>query len=512
MSDRTARLEALRTRTAPLAMSAAEFREVGHQLVDLVAERLAAVPESPLTRSESPVELRALLGAGRPMPVDGEPAGPLVTEAARQLFDHSLFNGHPRFFGYITSSPAPIGMFGDFLAAAVNQNVGAWSLSPLATEIECQAVRWMAELIGFPGNAGGLFVSGGNMANFVGVLAARAAAAGWDVRAEGLSRGALVLYGSAETHTWIQKAADLFGFGTNTIRWIPTDSELRMDVAALRRAIDADRRAGLQPFLVVGTAGSVSTGAIDPLADIAAVCREHKLWFHVDGCYGAVAAEVPGAPESLRALSQADSIAVDPHKWLYAPLEAGCVLVRDPEALRRAFSYHPAYYHFDEQVVNFFELGPQNSRGFRALKVWLALRQVGRDGYRRMIADDMLLAQHLFERVSQHPDFEPLTQSLSISTFRYVPARLRPSIGEDATETYLDRLNHELLVAIERSGDAFLSSAVVNGRFALRACVVNFHTSLADIEALLPLVSHLGNDADAALRREPAEPFVTAGH
>jgi len=285
-----------------------------------------------------------------------------------------------------------------------------------------------------------------------------------------------------------------------------------MDVAALRRAIDADRRAGLQPFLVVGTAGSVSTGAIDPLADIAAVCREHKLWFHVDGCYGAVAAEVPGAPESLRALSQADSIAVDPHKWLYAPLEAGCVLVRDPEALRRAFSYHPAYYHFDEQVVNFFELGPQNSRGFRALKVWLALRQVGRDGYRRMIADDMLLAQHLFERVSQHPDFEPLTQSLSISTFRYVPARLRPSIGEDATETYLDRLNHELLVAIERSGDAFLSSAVVNGRFALRACVVNFHTSLADIEALLPLVSHLGNDADAALRREPAEPFVTAGH
>jgi glutamate/tyrosine decarboxylase-like PLP-dependent enzyme len=501
MIDRT-RLEALRTRTAPLAMSAGEFRAVGHQLVDLVAERLEGIPGAPLTRGESPAQLRALLGADRPMPVDGEAAGPLVSETAAQLFEHSLFNGHPRFHGYITSSPAPIGMFGDFLAAAVNQNVGAWSLSPLATEIECQAVRWMAELIGFPLNAGGLFVSGGNMANFVAVLAARAAAAGWDVRAEGLSHGTLVLYGSAETHTWIQKAADVFGFGTNAIRWIPTDAEQRMDVSALRRAIDADRRAGLQPFFVVGTAGSVSTGAVDPLAEIAAVCREYTLWFHVDGCYGAVAAQVPGAPDSLQALDLADSIAVDPHKWLYAPLEAGCVLVRDPETLRRAFSYHPAYYHFDEQVVNFFELGPQNSRGFRALKVWLALRQVGRDGYRRMIADDMLLSAHLFERVSQHPEFERFTQSLSICTFRYVPVDLRDLRGDGEVERYLDRLNRELLVAVERSGDAFLSSAVVQGRFALRACIVNFHTSLDDIEALLPLVSRLGQRTDAALRRE----------
>jgi len=510
MSDRTARLDALRTRTAPLAMSAGEFREIGHQLVDLVAERLAAVPDSPLTRGESPAQVRALLGGERPLPVEGEAAGSLIIEAAGQLFDHSLFNGHPRFFGYITSSPAPIGMFGDFLAAAVNQNVGAFSLSPLATEIECQTVRWMAELIGFPQDAGGLFVSGGNMANFVGVLAARAAAAG-NVRAGGMGRNSLVLYGSAETHTWIQKAADLFGFGTDAIRWIPADAQQRMSVAALRSAIEADRRAGLQPFLVVGTAGSVSTGAIDPLDEIAAVCREQALWFHVDGCYGAVAAGVPGVPEGLRALSLADSIAVDPHKWLYAPVEAGCVLVRDREALRRAFSYHPAYYHFDEQVVNFFELGPQNSRGFRALKVWLALRQVGRDGYRRMIADDILLAEYLYERVSRHPEFEPVTQSLSITTFRYVPADLRPSAGDEATGAYLDRLNRELLVAVERSGDAFLSSAVVNGRFALRACVVNFHTSLNDIEALLPLVSRLGREADAALRQEPVEPYVAAG-
>jgi aromatic-L-amino-acid decarboxylase len=399
-------------------------------------------------------------------------------------------------------------MFGDFLAAALNQNVGAWGLSPMASEIECQAVRWMAELIGFPQTGGGLFVSGGNMANFVGVLAARAALAGWDVRAEGLTRGSLVLYGSAETHTWIQKAADLFGFGTNAIRWVPTDADQRMDVSALRRQIDADRKAGLQPFFVAGTAGSVSTGAVDPLPEIAALCREEKLWFHVDGAYGAVAAQVPGVPDSLRAVAEADSVAVDPHKWLYAPLEAGCVLVRDPEALRRAFSYHPAYYHFDEQVANFFELGPQNSRGFRALKVWLALRQVGRDGYNRMIADDMLLATHLHELVATHPEFEAATKWLSITTFRYVPVDLRGAVGQEAVEAYLDRLNRELLAAIERSGEAFVSNAVVAGRFLLRACVVNFHTSLEDIEALVPLVSRLGQEIDGALRRESAAPLT----
>jgi glutamate/tyrosine decarboxylase-like PLP-dependent enzyme len=511
MSDRTARIEALRGRTAPLAMSQDEFRDIGHQLVDLVADRLARIPDRPLTPGETPSRVRAVLRAERTLPIAGEDAGQVLTDTAERLFDHSLFNGHPRFFGYITSSPAPIGMFGDFLAAALNQNVGAWGLSPLATEIECQAVRWMAELLGYPTGCGGLFVSGGNMANFVGVLAARAAAADWNVRAEGLSHRSLVLYGSAETHTWIQKAADLFGFGTNAIRWIPTDAQQRMDVAALRRQISEDRRAGLRPFFVAGTAGSVSTGAVDPLGEIAVVCREEGLWFHVDGAYGAVAACVPGVPDSLKALAEADSVAVDPHKWLYAPVEAGCVLVRDPDALRRAFSYHPAYYHFDEQVVNFFELGPQNSRGFRALKVWLALRQVGRDGYRQMIADDILLAEHLYECVSSHPELEPASQSLSITTFRYVPSDLRASAGLPDTEAHLDRLNRELLDAVERSGEAFVSSAVIGGRFVLRACVVNFHTSLEDIEALPALVTRLGRDIDARLRRE-ADAMAAVAH
>jgi aromatic-L-amino-acid/L-tryptophan decarboxylase len=509
-------LEALRQRKAPLDMQPGEFREIGHRLVDQIADRLAKVPDGLVTPDESPADLRRALGAEHTLPLAGTDAGRLVSEATKLLFDHSLFNGHPRFFGYITSSPAPIGMFGDFLAAALNQNVGAWRLAPLATEIEGQAVRWIAELIGFPSNCGGLLVSGGNMANFVCFVAARAAraraiggpqGAPWDVRKEGLSREErpLLVYASMETHTWIQKAADLFGLGTDAIRWIATDDEQRMDPSALRRRIEQDLQLGNRPFLVVGTAGSVSTGAIDSLPDIAAICREHELWFHVDGAYGALAAQAPGSPANLRALGDADSVAVDPHKWLYAPLEAGCALVRDADKLRSAFSYHPTYYHFDDQVVNYHDYGPQNSRGFRALKVWLALRQVGRAGYLKMIGDDMLLARHLHQILARHPEFEAMTQSLSITTFRYVPPDLRPQLGSEKVENYLGQLNQNLLAAVEKSGEAFLSNALVGGTFALRACIVNFHTSLGDIEALPLLLSRLGKEADTALGRARLE-------
>ncbi|HYS24176.1 MAG TPA: aminotransferase class V-fold PLP-dependent enzyme [Vicinamibacterales bacterium] len=497
----TTDIDTLRGRTAPLDMTAADFRTAGHRLVDQIAGWLDTLASGRVTHDESPAEVRDALRADRGLPETGMDAQALLDEAAQLLFDHSLFNGHPRFFGYITSSPAPIGALGDLLASAINQNVGAWRLSPMATEIEAQTVRWIAELIGFPAGCGGLLVSGGNMANFVCFLAARAAKAP-EARTGGLRAGSgpLLAYGSMDTHTWIQKAADMFGLGTDAIRWIPIDAEQRMDVAALEQQIAVDRNNGGVPFLVVGTAGSVGTGVVDPLPDIAAVCRRHDIWFHVDGAYGALAARVPGAPDGLRALSDADSVAVDPHKWLYAPLEAGCVLVRRPEDLLRAFSYHPSYYHFDHEVTNYFDYGPQNSRGFRALKVWLALRQVGLAGYLAMIGDDMRLARQLHALVQQHPDFEAMTQHLSITTFRYVPRDLRPVAPTAETETYLQRLNQELLTRVERSGEAFLSTATVNGRFALRACIVNFRTSLADIEALLPLLARLGRDADRALR------------
>jgi aromatic-L-amino-acid decarboxylase len=387
----------LSNRDSPLHIGPDRFRQIGHQLVDQIAALLESIPNRPVTRDESPSSIRDALGLKGRLPENGGDPGTLLATAARLVADHSLFNGHPRFFGYITSSPAPVGMLADFLASALNPNVGGWLLSPAATEIEAQTIRWIAELIGYPVGCGGLLVSGGNMANFVCFLAARAAGAGWDVRADGISDGSrprLRCYASAETHTWIQKAADLAGIGTAGIRWIPTDRRQRMDVAQLAGRLAADKAAGDLPFIVVGTAGSVSTGAVDPLGEIGSLCREQGVWFHVDGAYGGFAAAVPDASADLRALADADSVAVDPHKWLYAPLEAGCALVRDPEALRRAFSYHPPYYHFEEQATNYVDFGPQNSRGFRALKVWLALQQAGASGYRRMIEDDIALSRH----------------------------------------------------------------------------------------------------------------------
>ncbi|HTM04094.1 MAG TPA: aminotransferase class V-fold PLP-dependent enzyme [Vicinamibacterales bacterium] len=490
------------TRRAPIDMSDTAFRAAGHALVDQIADWLAAMPEGPIVRDQAPSAIRDVLGADQALPPSGSAdAGALLADTAGLLFRHSLFNGHPRFFGYVTSSPAPIGALADLLASAVNQNVGAWRLSPLATEIEAQTIRWIAELIGVPTDAGGLLVSGGNMANFVCFLAARAAKAPAGTRRAGLRSlpQPLRVYVSTETHTWIHKAADLFGLGTDAIRWIPTDGDQRMDMTALQSQILADRAAGGLPFLVVGTAGTVSTGAVDPLAAIADVCRRHDLWFHVDGAYGAFAARVPGAPVDLQAMAMADSVAVDPHKWLYAPLEAGCALVRRPAHLLQAFSYHPDYYHFDHDVTNYFDYGPQNSRGFRALKVWLALRQAGASGCLDMIGDDMRLSRRLHDSVSGHAELEALSQHLSIATFRYVPLDLRPASDPEA-QKYISRLNQELLSRIERSGELFLSSAIVHGLFALRACIVNFRTSEADVDAIPAVIARVGREVDAQLR------------
>jgi len=481
-------------RESPLAMQPEEFRALGHQLIDRIAGFLAELPQQRVNPAESPATIREALNATRTLPKNGADPAPLLGNAADLLFAHSLFNGHPRFWGYITSSAAPIGALAELLAAAVNPNVGAWDLSPIASEIEAQTIRWIAEMLAYPTTCAGLFVSGGNMANIVCFLAARQAKASHNVRTEGVDGTRLRTYCSKETHTWIQKAADISGLGTNSIRWIPTNADQQMDVTALREQIRRDIAAGDKPFLVVGTAGSVSTGATDPLTDLRKVCDEYNLWFHVDGAYGGLAAILPDAPTEFAALRDADSIAVDPHKWLYAPLEAGCALIRDPAKLRDAFAYHPPYYHFGTEAINYFDLGPQNSRGFRALKVWLAIQQVGRDGYIQMLSDDIRLARELFDLLESYPSLQPLTNALSITTFRYVPQDLN---RDDANVVpYLDQLNRELLTVLQNSGEAYLSNAVIAGKFALRVCIVNFRTTSADIAALPPLVVHLGEEID----------------
>lgn len=441
-------------------MTSDQFRSIGHDFVDRITDFLASMSGRPVTPVESPEQVRAAMRATRALPEAGQDPGVLLRDAADLLFEHSLFNGHPRFYGYITSSAAPIGMLADLLAAAVNANVGGWKLSPMASEIEAQVIRWIAQFVGYPSDCGGLLVSGGNMANLTCFLAARAAQAGWDVREQGVATGPpLCVYASSETHTWIQKAADLSGLGTRAIRWIHGPQRIGLD--ELETQYRQDLNEGCQPFLVVGSAGTVSTGAVDPLPELAAFCRERDLWFHVDGAYGAFASAVENSPEELKSLHLADSMAVDPHKWLYAPLEAGCALVRNPAALRHAFSYHPSYYNFEVEATNYYDMGPQNSRGFRALKIWLALQHAGAAGYRQMIQDDITLARYLYDMAADHPELEPITNHLSITTLRYVPLELRAGLGSEAVESYLNHLNQRLLAAIEKSGEAFISNAVV---------------------------------------------------
>ncbi|MEK7401568.1 MAG: aminotransferase class V-fold PLP-dependent enzyme [Gemmatimonadota bacterium] len=490
-------------RTSPAELSPAQFRAIGHDLVDRIADFLGALPSRPVAPDTTPRAMRALLPAGG-MPATGEDPALIAKESAELLFANSTFNGHPRFFGYITSSASPIGALADMLAASVNPNVGAWGLSPIATEIELQSINWIADMIGFPSprenvpsvssysvqvadRVGGILVSGGNMANMVCLLAGLRAVIGADKRTRGFEMiPGLRIYASAEVHTWLVKAADTYGFGTNAIRAVPVDASLAMDFKALTRMVAEDRAAGLRPAVVVGTAGSVSTGAIDPLPEIAALCKREKLWFHVDGAYGAPAVVLADAPASLKALSLADSVAVDPHKWLYAPMEAGCALVRHARHLHDAFEFHPVYYKFEgaaeDPPVNFHEWGPQNSRGFRALKVWMTLRQVGRDGYRRMIADDCALARELHALAGAHEELEALTYSLSIATFRYVPKGPARSADE------LNALNTAILARLQAEGRVYVSNAVIGGTFALRACVVNFRTDSADVHALVDAV------------------------
>jgi glutamate/tyrosine decarboxylase-like PLP-dependent enzyme len=295
------------------------------------------------------------------------------------------------------------------------------------------------------------------------------------------------------------------GLGTSAVRWIPTDNQLRMRPDELRKRIAEDRAAGLHPFMVVGTAGSVGTGATDPLPEIAEICKEFDLWFHVDGAYGAPAVALDDASDDLKGLRLADSIAIDPHKWLYSSLEAGCLLTRHPEALTDAFAFKPPYYQFDDnegqEVKNYFEYGPQNSRGFRALKIWLGFQQAGASGYRQMISDDIKLARKLDEFVRKQFLLEQGTLSLSISTFRFVPSDLKERAAADETVAdYLNELNARIATALRLSGRAFVSNAHIGDTYFLRACIVNFRTTMADVQALPEIIVELGRDLDMQFR------------
>ncbi|MEO6447025.1 MAG: pyridoxal-dependent decarboxylase [Gemmatimonadaceae bacterium] len=472
---------------ADLDWGAARARDLGTQVVDLWAELLEKLPAMHVAGSATAAEVRAAVT--RAIPAEPLPGDELLASLRALAFSHATLTGHPGFMAYITGAGTVPGAAADLLAAAINQNVGAWRLSPAATEIELHLGRWFASRLGMPEGAGGYTTSGGAMAALIALKAARDARAGWSIRELGARAGpSLTFYASAQVHDVNTRAADMLGLGRDAVRLIPCDGDLRMRVDALRAALQRDVRNGQQPIAVIATAGAVATGAIDPLDAIADVCAEHGVWMHVDGAYGGVAALTDTLRPLFRGIERADSVALDPHKWLYTPHSGGVIVVRDMQSLANAFAIEPSYVYDDKERtgrgVDLYALGPQFSRGFHALKIWVSLLAHGWAAYERRIAHDVALARYLHERVCAHPELEPVgpQPELSITCFRYAPPALR---DHASAEPQLNRLNERLMTELQLGGRVFPSNAIVGGRFALRACIVNFRTEAADIDALL---------------------------
>ena len=471
---------------------------------DLWEELLRRLPELPVRRRWSAEEVRNAVA----IPVPDEPMADeaLLAYLRDVVFEWSAYLGHPRFLAYISGAGTVPGAAADLLAAGLNMNAGGWQLAPSAIEIEVALTRFFAnEMFGLPEGAGGLIVSGGAMANFVALKAARDRRAGWDVRNEGILAGPqLGLYLSTETHVVSDRAADMLGIGWANVRHVSVDDGSRMRVDELRAQIARDRETGIRPFAVVGTAGTVSTGAIDALGDIADVCADEGLWFHVDAAYGGPAMLAEDLRPLFAGIERADSIAFDPHKWLYTPHSGGCVLLRDFSLLQGSFDAQPSYIHQDREVthagLDLGRYGPQFSRSFWALKVWVSLLAHGRSAYGRRISHDAELARYLGARVEEHPAFElagPV--GLSICCFRFVPPDLPEGSGREA---YLSVLNERLMAEMQVDGRVFLSNAVLGDRFVLRVCVVNFRTEAQDMDAVLEVAEELGSKIDGELRPE----------
>ena len=463
-------------------------RQLGEDVLELWTELLARLPELPVSRGFKAEELNEDLALG--VPEEPLERGELLRHLRALALDGSVYVGHPAFVAYICGAGTVPGAVADLLAAALNQNSGGFRLSPGASTIEAHLMGWLAGRLGLPDSAGGHVVAGGAMANLVALKVARDRARE-GVRERGLREGPpLAFYASTESHVVQQRAADVLGLGSEAVRLIAVDERWRMRPDALAEAMERDVAEGVIPAAVIATAGTTATGAIDPLRQIADVSERYGTHLHVDACYGGPAALVDELQPLLDGIERADTIAVDAHKWLYTPVLGGCVLVRDARHLATSFTTEASYIWLHEDLRQGVDLamhGPDFSRSFAALKIWLSLLAHGRAAYERRIAHDVALAGYLGELVDEHPDFELMAPpSLSICCFRYAPAEL----GGD--EQALDRLNERILTALMADGRVYCSNAVLGGRFCLRACIVNFRTEAEHLELLLDAAAEHG--------------------
>jgi aromatic-L-amino-acid/L-tryptophan decarboxylase len=468
-----------------LDWSPEKARAFAGDIVDIWADLLASLRAGPVVPADLGLD-QVREAVALDVPDEPLPADQLVAHLRTAVLDYSLKAGHPAHLAYITGTGTIPGAAADLLASGLNANVGGWLLSPAATEIELQLTRWFASRLGLPETAGGLIVAGGGVANFIALKTARDATAGLATRETGVTES-LAIYCSDEAHVTIDRAADMLGLGTAAVRHVEADG--------LEEAIAADLAAGVRPAVVVGTAGTTSTGVIEPLPELADIATRHGMWFHVDAAYGGGLILSDELRPLLRGVERADSVTLDPHKWMSTPLGSGCVIVRDLETLRDSFGVYAAYVHEQEDLdrgVNLGFMGPQFSRGFDALKVWVSLLAHGRTAYAKRIEHDIELTRYLAARVEEHPEFELLSEGLSICCFRY-----RPQGVDD--EERLNALNERLLSELQLDGRVYPSNAIIDGRYCLRTCIVNFRTEAEDLDLLLEVASELGARVQAGL-------------
>ena len=469
------------------------MRALAHRAVDDGFNWLQTVRDRPTWQ---PTPDSVVAEFRRPLPTEPQGADSAYQDFVDLVLPYPLGNVHPRFWAWYMGNGTPLGAIGDFLAAIVNPNMGGGN--HVANHVESQVVDWCKEIVGLPLDSGGLLVSGGSTANLVGLTVARNTATDCNVRAAGV-RGLpapLAFYTSVEAHSSIQKSLELLGLGSDALRKVPADANYRIDIAALEDMITADRAAGAVPACVIGNAGTINTGAVDDLAALARVCGRHNLWFHVDGAIGAVVALAPGHRHLVAGIEQADSVALDLHKWMHVPFEAGCALVRDRSAQRAAFSLTPEYLqHAARGLASgpmwFSEFGPQLSRGFRALKVWLSFKEHGLAKFGRLIDQNIAQAHLLASLVSGEPLLELLAPVvLNIVCFRYRPA--------DLSDADLNALNQELLIRLHESGIAAPSYTTLHGRYCLRAALPNHRTQPRDLKMLTDAVVRIGAEISGA--------------
>lgn len=495
-----AHTDELRTQSS-LDIDERALEDITTQATKLVADYFNTISQRPVRAENYAGKTTAAIDAE--LPLEGVPLDRLIDDC-RTIFDLSRHNGHPRFFGYVASPSTPIGAYADLITGALNANITCWRSGPAGTELEQLVVRWLGSLIAYDSQAKGLLTSGGSMANMIALLVASRRRLGAEASLKGLwnSGAPLIVYASEEVHMSIAKAADILGLGREQVHVVPCDETQRMRVDSLRQRIENDLREGLRPCCVVASAGTVNTGVVDPLEAVAGIANEFDLWFHVDGAYGAPGILDKRKKDLFRGLERADSVSLDPHKWLYVPVDAGCLLFRDPKPVKATFSTEDADYikihgHSDDETFAYWDYGVELSRRFRALKIWLTLRYYGVRRIAEAVSNDISLAAYMGELVSAAEDFELLAPvELSICCFRYVPPGLKlPEAG-------LDQLNAAIMSRVQTSGRAYLSNATVNGHFALRACITNFRTTRSDIELALETIR------DAA-RHETERPVFT---